>query len=305
MVQAGVIAESVSTRRAFIAAPATVDTSVIRLALESRGIAPYEIDDLATLGLSIPEILDDCIKRADLVVAVIRGGQAKENILFELGYASAMKKRILALVPPDEQLPFWDVPYLRIDPDNREAIDFGLDQVLNASPSSWNHTGVPIPNTKAIGGRADELLAKLRVALRDPDERVLTEIVAEAIFASGVSSIGQESLLMQGGRADFAIWSDDFEPWVGNPLLVEIRGGLAGPSDLARTLEQVTRRLEGTKTAWGMVLYGSADFQPDESSLSHARVFLASIEEFLKALQEQGLGEYLSQWRNRRVHGRG
>ena len=61
MVQAGMIQEPPATRARLISAPAAVDTSVIRHALESRGIAPYEIDDLATAGGSIPEIVDDCI----------------------------------------------------------------------------------------------------------------------------------------------------------------------------------------------------------------------------------------------------
>jgi hypothetical protein len=37
-------------RRAFISAPASVDSRVIRRALESRGVVPYEIDDSAEAG---------------------------------------------------------------------------------------------------------------------------------------------------------------------------------------------------------------------------------------------------------------
>ena len=101
----GVIQPLPPTRRAFHRGTLrSVDTSVIRHALESsRGIAPYEIDDLATAGVSIPEILEDCITCADLVVAVIGGGKAKENVLFELGFATALNNRILALVPPEDE----------------------------------------------------------------------------------------------------------------------------------------------------------------------------------------------------------
>jgi hypothetical protein len=164
MVQAGVLLEPPPARSAFIAASSAVDTSVIRHALESRGIAPYEIDELATAGVSIPELLRDCIMRADLVVAVIGGGKAKDNVLFELGFATALKKRILALVPPDEDLPVSEIPYLRTAPDNREAIDFGPDQILNAPWATWRPASEPARKSESIGELADVLLERFTIA---------------------------------------------------------------------------------------------------------------------------------------------
>ncbi len=305
LVQAGVMKEPPPARRAFIAAPAAVDTSVIRQALESRGIVPFEIDDLAMTGASIPEILEDCIKRADLVVAVISGGKAKENVLFELGFATAMKKRILALVPPDDDLPVSEIPYLRTAPDNREAIDFGLDQILNVPWQGWQAAREPARKTEPIGELADGLLAKLTEALKQPHEQELTEIVTEALSASKISSLSYSSIMVEDGRADFAIWSDDFEPWVGNPLLIEIRSRLASLADLNRTLDQISKMLDKTHTAWGLLLYGVARFQPGAESTRHPRVLVMSIEELLRSLRDTGLGEFLGERRNLRVHGRG
>src|SRR5690242_4093634 len=89
MEEAGAIPPPPPNRRAFISAPLSVDTSVIRQVLESRGLAPYEIDEVATAGVSIPQLLADCLKRADLVVAVLGGGKSNDNVLFELGFAMA------------------------------------------------------------------------------------------------------------------------------------------------------------------------------------------------------------------------
>ncbi|QEH32752.1 hypothetical protein OJF2_12310 [Aquisphaera giovannonii] len=306
MVAAGAIKEPPPTRRAFISAPASVDTGVIRQALESRGIAPYEIDDLANAGVSMPEIIDDCIQRADLVVAVIGGGKAKGNVLFELGFATALKKRILALVPPDEDLPVSEIPYLRISPDNREAIDFGLDQILRVPWPGWQAPGEPARKTEPIGAAADALLARLAAAVGHLDEQELTEIVTDALAASKISSLSYSSeIVVEDSRADFAIWSDDFEPWVGNPLLIEVRSRLSNRGDLSRTLDQITRMLDKTHTAWGLLLYGVADFALGDESARHPRVFVMSIEEFVRSLRETGLGEFLRGRRNLRVHGRG
>ena len=64
--------------------------------------------------------------------------------------------------------------------------------------------------------------------------------------------------------------------------------------------------LDKTHTAWGLLLYGVAGFQLRErGNAAPWRVFVLSIEEFLRSLRDTGLGEFLSGRRNLRVHGRG
>lgn len=291
--------------RVFIAAPAAVDTGVIRRALEARGMVPYEIDDRTMIGASIAEVIEDCIGQADLVVAVIGGGQAQANVLYELGYAAALKKRILALVPPDEDLPIAGIPCLRVRPDNREAIDFGLDLVLNAPPRDRPPPGEPAGQTRPLGRLADDLLARLAEAMKQPDEEELTEIVLEALNSSGISSLSCSSQTSRNdGGVDVGIWSDDFEPWVGNPVFIEIRSRLTSPA-LSRTLEQLTHRLDRTQTSWGLLLYGTADLPLNAEALRHPRIFVMGIGEFLRSLRDTGLGPFLTERRNLRVHGRG
>ncbi len=124
-------------RRAFLSASTNIDTAPLKDTLRSRGFAPFELDEVAAEGRTIPELLEDCVKGADLMVAVVGGG-SRENVLFELGYASALKTPILALVPPGEAMPISlaSIPYLRTGPNNREAIEFGLDTLLAVPPSS-------------------------------------------------------------------------------------------------------------------------------------------------------------------------
>jgi hypothetical protein len=304
-VQAGIIPVPPPNRRAFISAPASVDTSVIRRALEVRGIAPYEIDDLAEAGASIPEILDDCLRRADLVVAVVGSGKSKDNVLFELGYATALKKKILALVPPNEDLPVSDIPYLRVDADNKEAIDFGLDQILNAPGAEFQSHKDHLRKTKPIGSLADKLLALIHA--KEPlKEQDLEMIIRDVIGASGISSMSYPSEMMTSAvRVDMAIWSDDFEPWIGNPLVIEVKSQLRSRSELRDALGQLTKILDRTHTEWGMLIYQRADFVPGEEALRNSRVFIVTIEHLLESLRDTSLGDYLRRLRNMRVHGRG
>jgi hypothetical protein len=77
VVQAAVIPRRQPKRQAFLSAPPTVDTTVLRRAMEDRGIVPFELDEVAAGGRSIPELLEDSLKRADFVVAVVGNGKAK------------------------------------------------------------------------------------------------------------------------------------------------------------------------------------------------------------------------------------
>ena len=122
-------------RIVFISAPASVDTKALRDTFRGRGFDPLTIDDVAVLGQSLTELIGECIDKADWVLVVLPHHGRNPYVLIELGYALAKRKRIIALVPPDGEAPVADIPYLRTELDNTEAIEFWLDQVLTAPAS--------------------------------------------------------------------------------------------------------------------------------------------------------------------------
>jgi hypothetical protein len=291
--------------QAFIAAPPATDTSVLREELDRRGIYAYELDEVASAGMSQTELIDESIRRADLVVVVL-GGEGRENVLVELGFALALKKRVLALVPPDSELPVEPVPYLRTRPDNREAIAFGLTQLLAAPGPSRPGKNDALLKTKPLGPIADELLRKWQVAGAQPDEQKLEEIVHDALTASGIAVMSRSLTRGSDSRADIAIWSDDFEPWVGNPFLIEVRTRIAGRGDLERVLGQISVLMEKTRTPWGLLLYCcEEDGATAMETPRHPRLFTLTIGQFLERLRETSLRNLLREMRNRRIHGKG
>jgi hypothetical protein len=291
--------------QAFIAAPPATDTSVLREELDRRGIYAYELDDVASAGMSLAELIDESIRRADLVVVVL-GGEGRENVLVELGFALALKKRVLALVPPGTDLPVEPVPYLRTRPDNREAIDFGLTQLLAApGPGRPGKNDSPV-KTKPLGPIADELLGMFQAAAAHPEETKMEEIVHEALTASGIAVMSRSLTRGSDSRANIAIWSDDFEPWVGNPFLIEVRTRIAGRGDLEQVLGQMSVLMEKTRTPGGLLLYCCADEESNaQEEARHPNVFILTIGRFLERLRETSLGDLLREMRNRRVHRRG
>jgi hypothetical protein len=285
---------------AFITAPAAADTSVIREALRRRGYTPLQLDEIPAAGRSILDLLRESITRADLVVAVIGDEAVSGSVFLEIGFAQAMDKRILALAPSGDSPRFEGIAYLRAEPTNREAVEFGLDRVLD-SPKEGPHVEEAAERTRPIGDLADELLAeywKARGELGELDSMIWS--VIRALETSGLRARSTSVRSEIGMEVEFAVWVDDLDPWMENPLLVVIRRELNDE----KTLSRVASRLSHSslpKASWGLILFGKLDLDRVQAQAT-PNVFAVSLEEFLESLRVNGFGEYLSKLRIERLH---
>ena len=262
----------------FTAAPASVETSKLREMLEDRGFDPFTLEDAEAGGRSISDLIADSIDRADLVLVVVpHHGTRNPNVFIELGYALAKKKRILALVPPDEELPFSAAPYLRTELDNQEAIGFGVDQVLAAPKGKSKGKGKSrnrgIKKTKPLGAAADRLLVEVRANGGQITETKFMDIVRRAIEESGVSTIVSKPAGAT-RRVDFAVWSDDLEPLIKNPVVIELKSRLRGREHFEETIAQLARALDVTHTQLGLLIYAASDGDIDEEAVHDPRILV-------------------------------
>ena len=289
----------------FISAPASVETSKLRETLVDRGFDPFTLEDAEAGGRSISDLINDSIDRADLVLVVVpHHGTRNPNVFIELGYALAKKKRILALVPPGEELPLGDVPYLRTELDNLEAIGFGLDQVLAAPKGKGKGKSRKdgIKKTKPLGAAADRLLDEVRANRGQITETEFMDIVRRAIEESGVSTVVSGPAAAD-REVDFAVWSDDLEPLIKNPVVIELKSRLRGKEHFEQTIAQLVRALDMTHTQVGLLIYAASDGNIDEEAVHDPRILVFSLEDFLHLLKENGFGDLLRRARNVRVHG--
>src|SRR4051812_11864347 len=209
-------------RTGLIAAPLGTDLTYLRQALEERGVETFRLDSMEP-GQSVFDLVRGAIARADYVIAVIGEGRARENVLFELGIAKGMGREVLVFVPGGEQIPLTlsGMTYLRTDPGNRDAVEFALDQLLSAPGIKPDMVLEGGKKTHPIGELADRLVLQITHPDNEhPLESDLIDIIAQAIRESGVSAIATENQ-MGDRRPDLAVWSDDLEPWIGNPLVIE------------------------------------------------------------------------------------
>jgi hypothetical protein len=221
--------------------------------------------------------------------------------LIELGYALAKKKRIIALVPPDGDVPLADIPYLRTRLDNKEAIGFWLDQVLTAPQSRARARKPRVKRTKPLGATADELLNEVRESHGRISEARFMEIVRKAIENSGETTVVGEHGPSERGVA-LAVWSEDIEPLIKNPVVIELKTRLRNRDHFHTAIAELSRALDSTGTEVGLLVYAEGRVPIDNDAKSDPRVLVFSLEDFLTQLKQCGFADLLRRARNLRVH---
>lgn len=169
MSKSDLVSEATSkVRTCYVAAPINADLQVIEELLLEKRIQPMVSADLSSTASTFLEGVVNAISNADLFLAVLSSKQQSDNVYIELGIAIARERRILILAPPDVSLmlDIAEIPAIRTDVTNRNAISFMLDQVLATPPRKYR-PHVPVSATQKgqpIGDLANELLEKLEAS---------------------------------------------------------------------------------------------------------------------------------------------
>lgn len=293
------VAATPRKKRVFIAS-SHADVTEVKKAIQRLDLDALVLDQAAKPGTALVDSLHRCVNDADMVIGIMGDQRKNANVLFELGVASALNKPTLLFITPDypsDQVPPFDVPYLRMDLRNEHAVTFGLKQMLSLSPRDQIRQPSEGFTTRPIGQVADELLAKLAEAT----PREFEDLIYEVIKATGAPTIARRSEAAEMG-VDFAVWSSDLEPAIANPLLVECKSSLQHVAAVDQVIGQMFRALQPIQNGWGIVVYKDAGRVP-KTAPAPLRVIFVSAEEFIKGLRDTGLAEYVRKLRNDAFHG--
>jgi hypothetical protein len=282
---------------------------VIRHVLKQHGVNAFAADELDLAGAPMALVLMEAVGRADIVIGVFGGQEESGNVLFELGVAQGLKKPTLIIAPHDEAtspVAPTGIPCLRAKPHDSAALEFGIALFL-AAPAQ----GIPSPNrakkeTHPLRDYADALLAKLDLGQEHVGNQrrgsYLQDLIVEALKKSGVSTVSVDD--KQGDtEIDIAVWCNDLEPWVRNPLLIEVRKYLRGEGDLDTLVNRFAGAFKPGLVNWALVIYGDAAPKAERLKHLHPNILLISAHDFLVSLRETGFGDLIRRLRNERVHG--
>jgi hypothetical protein len=291
-------------KRAFISAPASTDAQVLKNLLKQEGIIAFTADELDVGGLPFSQIIRRAIGDSQLVVAVLGAGPVNENVLFELGIAQGMNKPTLLVVEGDASLPIpvqsSGIPYLRTSATNADAIRYGLRLFIAAPHHGSRAANASSSQTHPIGSSVDELLHRVRALKHPHAEMELVAILADALKQSGVSAIFEQPKNL---RSDLAVWSEDLEPWVSNPLPIEVRSKILSRAEAERLFERLCKDVPAKGAIWALLIYHTAQ-EAVVSAVSRGPILAISAEQFLESLRNVSFGELIRNLRNARVHGR-
>ena len=83
--------------------------------------------------------------------------------------------------------------------------------------------------------------------------RALEGIVGDALRDAGTDMVVASPERERG--ADLAVWSDVLQPFVGNPLIVEIKVRIKDKTSAKKAVEQLTSHLARSGARWALLLY--------------------------------------------------
>lgn len=287
--------------RCFISAPYGENLSPIIDVLKEYDIEIISPLDFKYQSVTLFEQIKKEIRKSDFIIAVIPNDYKNENIYFELGIAVGLGKKVVLFVPPNISIPLDIKSFLtvRSEIQNREAFRFILDQIKDISfkptkiKKSIKKIGSP------LGGKVNYYLDKIEYPKSKYKEYELVEIVRQILNDSGINVLSQSKELES--YADLAIWADNLDSYLGNPILIEIKNKI---SNYDKIYFQIKNFIAKSNSRSAIIIHFDKAPAPKDFLLNKdPSIYFLNIFELLNELRDNSFEEIIIQRRNKRVHG--
>jgi hypothetical protein len=289
---------------AYISHPAERPIGSLRGILQSEGLTTRDSFDF-----SAPEELEGtteaAIRAADVVIAVI--GPEAPNVLYELGFASALRKPTLLLLEPGTSVPALasNDTHLVSDLTDSEVLRLGVKKFLDEARSGFSSRRTrkslrPIeqPDRDSIA----EVLEQADRVRRSADPAQVEWFASRLLNATAVTAV-EEYRGEKDRGVDFAVWSNALQTSLGNPILIEIKAGILNKQLLETAYSRLTAQVLQSRARVGLLLYLDQEgrrFRRPEAW--RPDVFAFDLEDFGKELLAKPFAKVLLELRNKHVH---
>lgn len=288
----------------FISAPAGADTSVLRTALDELSIRWFDVVSTRP-GHSLRDTLELAIARSDFVCAVIPANCELQNTFFELGIALGKGRPLLLFVEKGVILPstIQELQYALVESWAPEAIKLHLRAFLEHARLIPSSTRPRLKGLKKIDSR--QALRELKSFEADAGVNyrgTAFENFVSNLFAKSGAIVSLHPPDDRG--TDLALWIDELEPVISNPLLVETKWGQINIGNLMAAETQLRSYLGKAPARVGLVVYYDIlkrSYPPVVAEWP--LVIRLSIEELIQLLAEGQFVSRIREWRNQVAHG--
>lgn len=287
----------------FISAPHGVDTRPLRLALQERNITWLDATSV-TLGAPMLYSIEAAIARADFVCAVLSSELSTQNVLFEIGVAHGKGRPLLLIADPLVEVPsvLESLTYARISLLDRDALSLHLDAFLaHASSPRRERQARSEPQLRPVDVRwAAAELSQIESGTQASGMRLecaMAELLRESGAVVSTASFDKQH------EADMALWIDELEGPLGNPLLVEVKQDLSSDDEWQRAVDQFRGCLVKARARTGLLIHLRPNWSERRQPTGSPLVITFSADEILHLLADGRLAEALLSRRNHAIHG--
>jgi hypothetical protein len=219
----------------FVIAPVEAQLERFLEELREHRVEPFFISDFLKSGKKILPQLRSAFRSVDFVIAIIFHSPSIENTLFELGFALGQTRPVLIFAEPAVALPSavttLQVHYVELD--RLEALIPAVGQFIERSSyqpqlkqyvasSIDSDLRAPLLDHKK---RKDALrsLRQIEQSGHAGGTREIESALLETFDSLGWYTIEAPSRNSKGRAPDLAIWIDDVQRQLGNPIAIEIK----------------------------------------------------------------------------------
>lgn len=294
--------------KAYIAAPATVDTTPIRDFLHREGVASNDAYSIAA-GSDLVDALVRRIRAADFAVAVLN-----EDVgwtAYELGLCDALAKPVLLIASPAFSAPASIAPHplVRTSIVNSDVWQLALRkfvQDVRGDRARPGHVRQQRPQgEKSNSRKLLDLAEKIHAERGSASPSRVQELTLELFRAASVMAVAQEPELANRG-ADFAVWDDGLAHSVGLPLFVEVKVGRLNGQRLKDAERRLSEAMRASSGRLGLLLYLDNEgrrFPTPTWDIPFIVRF--ELEDFARDLSRRPFAALVVEQRNKLVHGMG
>jgi hypothetical protein len=285
----------------FVSAPFGVDTSALYKSLAANGVTPMRLDSLRP-GQPIFDALSQIIDEADFVICYLPKGKDLAQVHFEAGFALGRSKQVVMFVDGPLQTPLASlVQHASLNMANSDQIDSMVQSMLHAISHWAQGKRVVRKRLRAVpSGVVTRSIDRMQASSGKEWGHEAASILAELLTAAGAQVVVSRD--REDKYADLAVWVDELDHPIGNPILVELKRNAEkdGLLNAQRTLQKLLLDRVG---ACGLIVHARQEnwkVVPGSMPL----IFQVGLPNLANSLIEGDLGAQIVQLRNRAIHGK-
>lgn len=254
-------------------------------------------------GLTIQELIKKKIKESDFILGVI--DSKNENVLFELGIAYALNKKIFLITDKDFKSPTFLDGVMQFQTNYKHdttLLKLSLKNYIQDLESRQRSKKRKSKSETLTSEEITKYKEKIQNLRSIKSEVQLIEFLTNFLTKINVKAVS-ELKIAKGKRVDIAISSDHLSDYFGNPIIIEVKRGNLNKHRISGAIEQLQLYMMKSEAKIGILLYFDESGKRINWEVKNSvNIIILDIEDFVNGIIESGFDRFLIDSRNRLVH---